>query len=197
VISREVGCYFGGKVFSIDHWDVTNGTIGLYYVKAHNCDIRPTSFRKTLMSVRRPAAVAVLTLAALTSTVTPAGATNPTLHLSKVYVNSPGTDNGSNSSLNAEYVVVKNASSTTAYKLTGYSINDRSAHVYKFPTFTLKAGASVTVHTGSGTNTSANLYWGSKAYIWTNSGDTAYLKNSAATLKDSCTWGAVTSYVNC
>jgi hypothetical protein len=141
---------------------------------------------------------AVLAVASAVWTVAgPASAANPTLHFHKAYVNSPGADTGSNTSLNAEYVVISNASSTTTYKLTGYTVRDRSGHVYRFPTFSLRPGTSVTVHTGSGTNTGTNLYWGSRAYIWTNSGDTAYLKNSVGTLKDSCAWGSVSSYVYC
>jgi len=149
------------------------------------------------MRVRRLTTAALLAVAVITAVASPAQAANPTLHFSKAYVNSPGADTGSNSSLNAEYVVVTNSSSTTSYTLTGYTISDRSAHIYKFPTFTLKPKASVTVHTGSGTNTASNLYWRSKAYIWTNTGDTAYLKNTSKTLKDSCTWGNVSSYVTC
>lgn len=142
-------------------------------------------------------AVAMLSCAALFGAATSAKATNPTLHFSKVYVNSPGTDTGTNSSLNAEYAVISNSSYTTVYTLTGYTISDKSGHVFKFPTFKLNARASVRVHTGTGVNTSTNLYWRSKAYIWTNTGDTAYLKNTAGTLKDSCTWGSVASYVTC
>jgi hypothetical protein len=141
--------------------------------------------------------IALLLGAALWLVAAPALATNPTLHFSKAYVNSPGSDTRSNASLNAEYVVVSNASYSTAYRLTGYTIRDRSGHVYRFPTFTLRARASVTVHTGRGTNTSTNLYWGSVNYIWNNTGDTAYLRNSAGTLKDSCSWGSVASYVYC
>ena len=55
----------------------------------------------------------------------------------------------------------------------------------------------MTVHTGSGTNTSSNLYWRSKAYIWNNTGDTAYLRKTVKTLKDPCSWGSVSSYVLC
>jgi len=149
------------------------------------------------MRARPLAAVALLAAVAVTCAAIPAAATNPTLHFSKAYVNSPGSDDGSNTSLNAEYVVVSNSSTTTSYTLTGYTVNDASAHVYKFPSFTLKAGASVTLHTGSGTNTASNLYWGSKAYIWTNTGDTAYLKNTTGSVKDTCSWGSVASYVNC
>lgn len=149
------------------------------------------------MRLRLLAAAIAVSVGAAMFGATPAQAANPTLHFSKAYVNSPGTDTGSNSSLNAEYVVVSNSSYTASYTLTGYTISDRSAHVYKFRTFVLKPRASVTLHTGSGTNTSTNLYWGSRAYIWNNTGDTAYLKNSAGTLKDSCSWGSVSSYVYC
>ena len=148
------------------------------------------------MRMRRIALVALLCLTALTAGAVPAQA-NPTLHFSKAYVDSPGSDSGTNTSLNAEYVVVKNSSSTTTFTLTGYTIRDTSRHVYTFKTFKLKPGASVTLHSGSGTNTSTNLYWGSKAYIWTNTGDTATLKNTAGTTKDTCTWRTVSSYVLC
>jgi Lamin Tail Domain len=141
--------------------------------------------------------IALLTCVAVWAVASPALAANPTLHFSKAYVNSPGSDTGTNTSLNAEYVVISNASYSTSYKLTGYTLRDRSGHVYKFPTFTLRTRASVTVHTGRGTNTGTNLYWGSSAYIWNNSGDAAYLKNTAGTLKDSCSWGSVSSYVTC
>jgi Lamin Tail Domain len=150
-----------------------------------------------LMRLRRLAIVAVLAAAALAAATNPSQATTPKLHFSKAYVNSPGSDTGTNTSLNAEYIKVTNSSTTSTYTLTGYTIRDKSAHVYKFPTFKLKPGASVNLHTGSGTNTTTNLYWKSKAYIWNNSGDSAYLRNSAGTAKDSCTWKTVASYVAC
>jgi hypothetical protein len=149
------------------------------------------------MRLRLLATAAVVSLAAALVGAAPAEAANPTLHFSKAYVNSPGTDTRTNSSLNAEYVVITNSSYTASYTLTGYTVSDRSAHVYKFRTFVLKPRASVTLHTGIGTNTSTNLYWGSRAYIWNNDGDTAYLKNSAGTLRDSCSWATVSSYVYC
>ena len=149
------------------------------------------------MQMRRLAVAAVLTLASLTAASIPAQAATPKLHFTKAYVNSPGSDTRTNTSLNAEYVRIKNSSTTSTYTLTGYTIRDKSAHIYKFPTFKLKPGASVTLHTGSGTNTGSHLYWRSRAYIWNNTGDTAYLRTSAGTFKDSCTWGTVGSYVLC
>ncbi len=62
----------------------------------------------------------------------------------------------------------------------------------------MKAGASVTLHTGSGTNFSANVYWGSRAYIWNNDGDKASVgKPSTSTNEDTCSWATVSSYKNC
>ncbi|MGN6688758.1 MAG: cell wall-binding repeat-containing protein [Actinomycetales bacterium] len=118
----------------------------------------------------------------------PAPAPAPvSVRISKVQYDSPGADDGSNTSLNAEYVVVSNTGSGTA-TLTGWTLHDAQSHVYDFPTFTLPAGTSVTVHTGAGTDTSANLYWGSGSYIWNNTGDTATLSNASGTVVDTCTW---------
>jgi hypothetical protein len=149
------------------------------------------------MRFRSLAAATALSLVAVLFGAAPAEAANPTLYISRAYVNSPGTDTGTNSSLNSEYIVISNSSYTASFTLTGYTISDRSAHVYRFRTFVLRPRASVTLHTGIGTNTSTHLYWGSRAYIWNNTGDTAYLKNSVGTLKDSCSWGTVASYLNC
>jgi hypothetical protein len=118
------------------------------------------------------------------------------IQLRTIYVNSPGSDNRSNSSLNAEYATLKNTSSTTK-TLTGMTVRDASGHVYKFGTFKLSAGASVRLHTGTGTNTASHRYWGSGNYIWNNSGDTARLKSSSGTTLDTCSWGTVFSTKAC
>lgn len=120
----------------------------------------------------------------------------PAVRFVKAYVNSPGVDNRLNSSLNAEWIRVKNFSATRR-TLTGWTIRDASGKAYKFPTFTLAAGATVTLHTGRGTNTRTDLYWRQDNYVWNNSGDTAGFRNAAGTLVDRCSWGAVASYVAC
>ncbi|MEU1689428.1 lamin tail domain-containing protein [Micromonospora sp. NPDC005707] len=127
----------------------------------------------------------------------PAQAATPAVMITKAYYNSPGSDTGSNTSLNAEYVRLTNKRSSTI-NLKYWTLRDKSNHVYKFTiNWYLKAGASVVIHTGKGTNTSSNLYWGSGAYIWNNTGDTAYLRNSAGSSIDSCSWGSSGSYTNC
>ena len=67
-------------------------------------------------------------------------------------------------------------------------MSDLASHVYTFPVFTLNAGASVQVWTGSGTNTSTDLYWGSGNAVWNNTGDTATLKDDTGTLVDEYTY---------
>jgi hypothetical protein len=135
---------------------------------------------------------------ALTSNGAPPAAAAGKIKFSKLYADSPGSDHGSNTSLNAEYVVVHNGGSTKV-RLGSYRIKDKQGHVFAFPgSFTLKAGRSVTVHTGRGTNTAANLYWNQSWYIWNNTTDTAYLIKSGARF-DTCVFPRSHSrpYVNC
>jgi Lamin Tail Domain len=115
----------------------------------------------------------------------------------RIQYDSPGSDTGSNTSLNAEYVVLKNVT-TRNISITGWTVRDTANHVYKFGTFTLGAGKSVTLHTGRGTNSSTHRYWGSGAYIWNNTGDTAILKTPSGTTAYTCKWTSVGSgYKNC
>ncbi len=81
----------------------------------------------------------------------------PAIQIRKVYYDSPGPDYGTNKSLNAEYIVIKNTSSK-AKSLKGWTIRDPAHHVYTFGSYTLGAGKSVTLHTGKGTNTNTHRY---------------------------------------
>ncbi|MFI0894917.1 lamin tail domain-containing protein [Streptomyces sp. NPDC020983] len=144
-------------------------------------------------STRTTAAVlAVCGAAALALAAAPAQAASGSVHLYKIYYNSPGTDTRSASSLNAEYVQIKNTT-TRNVSLRGWSVTDASAHKYTFPAFTLGAGKTVTIHTGKGTNTAANRYWGSGNYIWNNDRDTATLKNFVGTRIGACSYNSTSS----
>ena len=81
--------------------------------------------------------------------------------------------------------------------MTGWTIRDTSSHVYKFGSFKLRAGHSVTVHTGKGSNTAKDLYWRSDEYIWNNDGDRAKLKNKAGDVIDTCSYSGAGSSVSC
>ncbi|MFN2537747.1 MAG: lamin tail domain-containing protein, partial [Mycobacteriales bacterium] len=100
----------------------------------------------------------------------PAASAASTVLIGKTYYDSPGSDTRTNTSLNAEWVTIKNVSST-ARSLQGWTLRDASGHVYTFGTFTLGGGKSVVIHTGKGTNTTTHRYWGSGSYIWNNTGD--------------------------
>jgi hypothetical protein len=115
----------------------------------------------------------------------------------RIYYNSPGSDTGSNTSLNAEWIQLKNYCST-GKSLYAWKIKDLAGHMYTFGTYTLRAYSYVKVHTGRGTNTTTDRYWGKSWYIWNNTGDKAYLRNSAGTLMDYCAYtGTSAGYKYC
>jgi hypothetical protein len=95
-----------------------------------------------------------------------------------------------------EYVRLDNLGGSSA-TMTNWTLRDDANHVFTFPTFTLAAGATVRVWTGSGSNNSANLYWGSSAAIWNNTGDTATLRNSGGQVIDVCTYSGGGSGASC
>ena len=151
------------------------------------------------MKIRQPIRIAAATLAAVAGTVllhpSPAEAAS-TVRIYKVYVNSPGSDTRTNTSLNAEYVQIKNYSSTAKY-ITGWTVRDITGYTYKFPTTRIAAGATVVLHTGKGTNSGAHRYWQRGSYVWNNDGDKAWLKNSSGTVMHTCSWGTTSSYKMC
>lgn len=120
----------------------------------------------------------------------------PAIKIGLVQYDSPGSDRGSNSSLNAEWVTIKNTSGSRK-TLTGWTLRDPVGHVYRFPTFRLGAGKTVRVHTGRGANDRNDLYWRQDWYVWNNDGDRATLKNASGTVIDRCSWGDGDGDIKC
>ena len=88
-------------------------------------------------------------------------------------------------SLQDEWVEITNRGSSPV-SLSGWKIEDDSSkHTYTFPSFTLDPQATVTLHTGEGTDTATELYWGSGSPLWNNDGDTAYLFDDSGNLVSS------------
>ena len=152
------------------------------------------TFRKVAACAGTASALAIGGLAVMAA---PAHAASP-IQITKVYVNSPGADLPvTNSKVNAEYTVIKNTGTTTR-TMTGWTLRDQSNHVYKFGSYKLGPGKSVTIRNGKGTNTSSTRYWGSGYFIWNNSGgDSATLRTSTGSLVDKCSWTTVSSYKTC
>lgn len=115
----------------------------------------------------------------------------------RIWYDSPGTDTRTNTSINTEYVIIKNYAATSR-PLTGWTVRDIAGHVYTFGTFTLGGGKTVVLRTGKGTNTSATRYWGYASYVWNNDKDTGYLRNGAGTLQHTCAYNSTAvDYKNC
>ena len=136
-----------------------------------------------------PAAAMALTMAL----AAPAAAA---IRISKIRYDPPGTDTGTNSHLNKEFVVITNTGSR-AVRLEGWVLKDRAGHRYRFGAFRLRPGKSVTIHTGRGTDDRDDLYWGSDDYIWNNDGDTATLKDASGRTVDTCRYPGGGTAVNC
>src|SRR5215218_2594440 len=145
-------------------------------------------------SLMRIRALLIACLIAVASILTalPAQAAPSTVYIYKVYFDSPGSDTGSNSSLNAEYVVIRNGDDVS-HSISGWTVRDRAGHRYTFPDgFRLGAGKQAIIHTGDGTkyttSASTHLYWGREWYVWNNTGDKVILRRADGSLKDTCTY---------
>lgn len=111
------------------------------------------------------------------------------VHIYKIYYDSPGSDTRSNTSLNAEYVQIKNSTSR-GVSLKGWTVSDASNHRYTFGTYTLGAGKTVTVRTGSGSDTTSTKYQDRRAYVWNNVSDAATLRKASGTKVDTCSYNS-------
>lgn len=141
-----------------------------------------SSFSRAVVSA---ALACLLALAAILGPGAATGDAASSVRFTTTNFDSPGSDTRSNTSLNGEWVVIKNFGSKSV-SLKGWKVKDKQSHTYTFGTFTLAAGSSVKLYTGKGTNSSTRRYWGQTAYIWNNTGDTAYLKTASGTTADTC-----------
>ncbi len=67
--------------------------------------------------------------------------------------------------LQDEYVLLKRTGEGEL-SLTNWVLDDGSGNVYTFPDLTLLANATVQVHTGIGSDSAVDLYWGKDAAVW-------------------------------
>ena len=99
---------------------------------------------------------------------------NFSVRVSFMHADAEGDDSDN---LNDEYVVFEN-NGTSPLNITEWSVQDKANNFYTFPTFSLVNGSSVTLYSGLGTDTTAQLFWGSTKPIWNNEGDTLYLRDA-------------------
>lgn len=107
--------------------------------------------------------------------------------LGAIQYDSPGRDDYSNRSLNAEYVTVKN-NGHRPVNLRGWTLSDRSGQTYRFGNVRLRCHSQVRVHTGIGRDNRWDLYQDRRTYVWDDS-DTAILRNDHHRIVDIESWG--------
>lgn len=132
--------------------------------------------------------LALLLVAATTAIAAPAAqaAVVKPLDIVKIHFDPPGKDASKNSGYTQEYIQVKNTGSSTL-TLTGYTIRDDGPQKFSFPKGTkLAAGKTLTIRSGTGTNSATTLYWNKASYIWNNTGDSARTYNGAGKLLETC-----------
>ncbi len=106
-------------------------------------------------------------------------------HLIDVIRYNTGTTSTSPRSLNREWVQLTNAA-THSVTITGWTLRSSAGAVFTFPPFVLGPGGTIKIHSGTGTNSSAGLYWGRASYVWSNTKDVATLRNASGVIEDLC-----------
>ena len=145
-------------------------------------------------------AATLVTLAATVAAVVPAApasAAGPVKITAAYYDPVPnGPDPGTNAGRNSEYIVIRNGG-TKNIALTGFVLHDAprlgTTNKFAFPNFTLRAGKSARIHTGSGSNNATDLYWGKTVYMWGDDSDTAKLHNRSGSNVSVCSWGVTST----
>ncbi|EMA52936.1 lamin tail domain-containing protein [Halococcus thailandensis] len=110
---------------------------------------------------------------------TPPGSDDGPLAIAAIAADASGNDNAN---LDEETVTLENSGSTPI-ALDGWTVSDEADHTYSFSSeATLAAGASLTLHTGQGTDTDTDRYWGATSAVWNNDGDTVIVENASGTV---------------
>jgi competence protein ComEC len=110
------------------------------------------------------------------STATPSSGS---LAISEIHADAAGDERDN---LNDEYLVFENMGAQ-AIDIGGWTVSDESGHEYTVPDgVTVESGDQVTLHTGGGSNTATDLYWGSESPIWNNGGDTVTVRDSSSAI---------------
>ncbi|MFD5118318.1 lamin tail domain-containing protein [Streptomyces sp. NPDC058385] len=110
------------------------------------------------------------------------------VEISGAQYDSPGWDNGTNRSLNKEWIDVTNRS-RHAVNLDGWTLSGRDGRTYTFHHYRLAARSTVRVHTGVGRDSGRDVYQDRRRYAWDNRSDTATLRDDHNRRVDTLSWG--------
>ena len=94
---------------------------------------------------------------------------NATLEVAEINADAEGDDR---ENLNDEFIVFENPGEEPL-DVSGWTVSDAAGQTYTIASgVTIEPGETLTLRTGSGTDTDTELYWGSGSPIWNNDGDT-------------------------
>ncbi|MET7937848.1 lamin tail domain-containing protein [Streptomyces sp. NPDC005322] len=113
---------------------------------------------------------------------------DPAVVISDVQADSPGWDDGTNRSLNAEWVELTNTS-RRGISLEDWTLYNADGDRYRFDDLVLAGRSTVRVHTGVGRDTRQDVYQDRHHYIWDNYSDRAALRDDDDRLIDTTAWG--------
>ncbi|MFF5490737.1 lamin tail domain-containing protein [Streptomyces virginiae] len=147
-------------------------------------------------SVRRIAATVLAAGAVVGAAALPAAAHDGDRHhqqrsrveISRVQADSPGREDRSNRSLNAEWVEITNTT-RDRINLRGWTLRDREGNRYRFDNVRIAPRATIRIHTGHGRDTRTDLFQDRRDYVWDNNSDTATLRDDRGRTVDTETWG--------
>jgi hypothetical protein len=146
------------------------------------------AYRLTATAIAAGAIVAAAALPASAADHSRHHQQRPDVVLGEVQYDSPGADNRSGRSLNAEWVTVTNESRQSV-NLDDWTLTSSDRKVYRFRHVTLRGHQSVRIHTGRGYDTSRDLYQDRTSYVWDNYRDTATLRDDRGRVVDTESWG--------
>ncbi|MFF7176958.1 lamin tail domain-containing protein [Streptomyces sp. NPDC008121] len=146
-------------------------------------------------STARRIAATVLAAGAITSVAAlPAAAHDgdrhqkPRVEISRVQADSPGRDNRSNRSLNAEWIEITNTTRHSV-NLKGWTLRDDDGNRYTFDRVRLAGRATLRIHTGEGRDTRTDLFQDRRDYVWDDRRDKAILRDDRGRTVDTHSWG--------
>jgi hypothetical protein len=100
--------------------------------------------------------------------------------------NPPGKDTRTRKSLNREWVSLTNTAAAPV-SLKHWTVRNEDGKRYRFGRYTLRPGATVTLHTGPGRDTRTDRYWGASRHLWAKN-DTATLRDRSGKVVARCEW---------
>jgi len=106
------------------------------------------------------------------------GSTDGRLAVTTIHADAEGNDNDN---LDDEYVILENTGDSDL-SLSGWTVSDEAGKTYTFGDVTLAPGETVTLHTGSGSDTASDVYWGRDGAVWNNGGDTVTVRDDSGSV---------------